>query len=78
MIFDTHAHYNDEAFDADREALLTALPTQPRMDPGAVEIGREPVCHNPRCITQTEHYLPPLVKQNGGVDCCAYCDKELR
>ena len=33
---------------------------------------------NPNCITQTEHYLPPLVKQNGGVDCCAYCDKELR
>ena len=25
-LFDTHAHYDDEAFDADREALLTALP----------------------------------------------------
>lgn len=25
-IFDTHAHYDDEAFDADREALLAALP----------------------------------------------------
>ena len=24
--FDTHAHYDDEAFDADREALLAALP----------------------------------------------------
>ena len=22
LIFDTHAHYDDEAFDADREALL--------------------------------------------------------
>ena len=33
---------------------------------------------HPNCITQTELYLPPLVKQNGGVDCCAYCDKELR
>ena len=25
MLFDTHAHYDDEAFDADRDALLTAL-----------------------------------------------------
>ncbi len=26
MIFDTHAHYDDEAFDVDREELLAALP----------------------------------------------------
>lgn len=26
MIFDTHAHYDDEAFDADREELLRSLP----------------------------------------------------
>lgn len=26
MIFETHAHYDDEAFDADRETLLSALP----------------------------------------------------
>lgn len=26
MIFDTHAHYNDEAFDNDRESLLNDLP----------------------------------------------------
>jgi len=26
MIFDTHAHYDDEAFDGDREALLESLP----------------------------------------------------
>ncbi|MEG2037728.1 MAG: hydrolase TatD, partial [Ruthenibacterium sp.] len=24
--FDTHAHYDDEAFDADRDELLQALP----------------------------------------------------
>ena len=28
MLFDTHAHYDDEAFDADREAVLSALPEQ--------------------------------------------------
>ncbi len=27
-IFDTHAHYDDEAFDEDREELLQALPTE--------------------------------------------------
>lgn len=27
-IFDTHAHYDDEAFDEDREALLESLPRQ--------------------------------------------------
>ena len=27
-IFDTHAHYDDEAFDADRHALLAALPAK--------------------------------------------------
>ncbi len=26
MYFDTHAHYDDEKFDADREAVLAALP----------------------------------------------------
>ena len=25
MIFDTHSHYDDEAFDKDREELLTGL-----------------------------------------------------
>lgn len=28
MIFDTHAHYDDEAFDEDREALLTSMKQQ--------------------------------------------------
>ena len=28
MYFDTHAHYDDEAFDIDRDALLRSLPEQ--------------------------------------------------
>lgn len=28
MLFDTHAHYDSRAFDADREALLAALPSR--------------------------------------------------
>ena len=26
MLFDTHAHYDDERFDEDRDALLTSMP----------------------------------------------------
>ena len=28
MIFDTHAHYDDEQFDTDREPLLASMPEQ--------------------------------------------------
>ena len=61
-----------------RMALLTDLANQERRAPEAVEIGTVPVCSNPNCITQTDPYLPPLVKKNGGVDCCAFCDAALR
>lgn len=61
-----------------RMALLADLANQPRLTPDVVEIGTKPVCSNPNCVTQTEAYLPPLVKQNGGVDCCAFCDAALR
>ena len=60
-----------------RMALLSDLANQPREAPAPVEIGHGPVCRNPRCITQTQLYLPPLVKKNGGVDCCAFCDGAL-
>lgn len=62
-----------------RMALLMDLANQGHRKPDPVEIGTKPVCSNPNCITQTEGgYLPPLVKTIGGVECCAYCDKELR
>ena len=61
-----------------RMALLSDLANQPHRMPDAVEIGTAPVCCNPNCITQSELYLPPLVKKTGGKDCCAYCDAELR
>ena len=61
-----------------RMALLEHLALQPRDEhPAPVEIGTRPICRNPRCITQTEHYLPPLVKKIGGVDCCGFCDAAL-
>ena len=28
MVFDTHAHMNDRAFDEDRDAVMEALPSQ--------------------------------------------------
>ena len=60
-----------------RMALLADLANQPRRAPDPVEIGHGPVCRNPRCVTQAERYLPPLVKQAGGVECCAFCDAPL-
>ncbi len=61
-----------------RMALLMDLANQPRLPQEPVEIGTKPVCSNPNCITRTEHYLPPLVKNVSGVDCCAYCDAALK
>lgn len=62
-----------------RMALLEHMALQPwQEDPGIVEIGTRPVCTNPRCITQTQTYLPPLVRKIGGVDCCGFCDHALR
>ena len=62
-----------------RMALLEHLALQERYEEiPAVEIGTKPVCTNPRCITQTQPYLPPLVKKMGGVDCCGFCDAALK
>ncbi len=60
-----------------RMALLTDLANQPRTAPPSVEIGTMPLCTNPNCITQTERYLPPLVKQSENADCCGFCDGSL-
>lgn len=60
-----------------RMSLLMDLAQQEHRKPEPVEIGAHPVCSNPYCITQTECYLPPLVKKNGGINCCAYCDSQL-
>lgn len=62
-----------------RMALLEHLALQPRQeDLPPVEIGTNPVCTNPRCITQTQTYLPPLIKRNGQTECCAFCDAALK
>ena len=53
MIFDTHAHYNDDAFDADRDELLSALPEK------GVELVVCPGCDLPTsraCIDLAERY----------------------
>ncbi len=61
-----------------RMALLMNLANQPREKQQPVEIGKTPVCTNPNCITQTEPYLPPLVKKIGDLECCAFCDRAIQ
>lgn len=60
-----------------RMALLMKLVEQGRKKPEPQPIGEKPLCHNKNCITQTELYLPPLTKQVGGKNYCAFCDKEI-
>ena len=53
MIFDTHAHYYDKAFDADRDALLSSLPDR------GVSLVVCPGCDLPssrQCVDLAERY----------------------
>ena len=34
-------------------------------------------CTNPKCITNTEHYLPHSFKRSGDVLECEYCDERI-
>ena len=56
-----------------RMSFVKTLASRPRVEPEPVEIGTLPICHNSRCITQTELYLPPLTEEIAGKECCAYC-----
>ncbi|MEG2571386.1 MAG: aspartate carbamoyltransferase, partial [Clostridia bacterium] len=59
-----------------RMALLATITSNPVIEPAAQQIGGC-TCKNPRCITSSELYLPPLTKTVGGIKYCDYCDKEI-
>lgn len=61
-----------------RMALLLTMCRMPRETPPYVEPGSGTLCSNPRCITQTEHYLPNLTGELAGKHICRFCDKEIR
>lgn len=61
-----------------RMALLYTTCSMPREAPAAVKTGEDLLCTNPRCITQTEHYLPGLKENSDNGKHCPYCDKEPR
>lgn len=52
MLFDTHAHYDDEAFDNDREALLVEMPER--------NVG---LIVNPGCTVETSRQAVALAEQ---------------
>lgn len=60
-----------------RMALLYRMCHMPRQAPAAVEENEGSVCNNPRCITQTEQYLPKLSNILDGNQHCLYCEKDI-
>ena len=75
LIFDTHAHYDDEVFDADREALLASMPEN------GVGLIVDPGCDldtSRRAVEIAEQY--PHVYAAVGIhpeDCAGYTDADL-
>lgn len=53
MIFDTHAHYDDEAFDADRDVLLESMPER---GIGAVANIASTIGSNEKCLELAHRY----------------------
>jgi aspartate carbamoyltransferase catalytic subunit len=62
-----------------RMALLLTLSSMPSVTPGLAEINvKERTCSNEKCITHIEKYLPDKTYKDGGIERCAYCDKEMK
>lgn len=59
-----------------RMALLLKMSHYERINPAVVPPNTENRCLNPKCITQTEAYLPALSK-DAVYGTCAYCDKKI-
>ena len=59
-----------------RMALILTILRSAKIEPAArPAVSTHPYrCSNPRCITQTEHYLPHRFTESGGMLTCAYCD----
>lgn len=59
-----------------RMALLLTLSKLGHQRPAKAPAGvPDRRCTNPKCVTQSEDYLPMLTVQAGEGECCAYCDK---
>lgn len=61
LIFDTHAHYDDEAFDAERDTLLASMPES------GVGLIVDPGCDldtSRRAVEIAEKY-PPRLRRRG-------------
>ncbi len=59
-----------------RMALLLKLTHFERQTPGKLKTTKGLKCHNPKCITDREDYLPVLSKDEDH-ESCAYCDKKM-
>lgn len=59
-----------------RMALLLKMSFFERIPPKPAESNTTMRCHNPKCITQSETYLPALAKEDDP-ESCAFCDKKM-
>lgn len=57
--------------------ILTILESAGSMEPLSGDLLPHARCENPRCITQTEHYLPHSFYGRGDMRVCEYCDERL-
>lgn len=56
--------------------ILTILQSRDRPKKRKIPRSTHPHrCSNPKCITQTEHYLPGLFTEAGDMLLCSYCDE---
>lgn len=61
-----------------RMALVLTMLERPYRQTPAAYTGEARVCHNPRCVTAEESYLPALTQTNrAGQRVCAYCEHPL-
>ncbi len=58
--------------------ILYTFTKQPKVKPLLTgEIHNDVICTNPKCVTQTEKYLPHSYVNRGGILVCEYCDERI-
>lgn len=60
-----------------RMALILQLLQKPYVPQNARVSSLPRICTNPKCVTEKEPRLEPLLRMQGGQKICGYCDREI-